>query len=251
VCCRICSSCWFPCASPAVKIFLCFSFAAVGAVPGRFCSRSNLASWFLLLVESLVDFQLRASSWLIFAAVDFCFCRVTRTGAPKRPVTSCLSFFSSQLCTATVFYFLRARSPPAELFSATDFPHRFLQGDLSPRAWFFFCPRTRFVISCPCCQAAGVHRRNLPAAISSSSWFPRPIFIPAAGFQCRSVLHSLRFLRHAGGCFIAAEYSRPRRWVPSQPARTRSKFQAASFFGAVGLLQFPAAIFHLESLLFF
>jgi hypothetical protein len=103
------------------------------------------------------------------------------------------------------------------------------------------------VISCPCCHAAGVRRRNLPAAISSSSWFPRPIFIPAAGFQCRSVLLSLRFLRHADGCFIATEYSRPRRRVPSQPARTRSKFQAASFFGDVALLQFPAAIFILRA----
>jgi hypothetical protein len=102
------------------------------------------------------------------------------------------SRFSRLSCALLlVFYFLRARSPPAELFSATDFPHRSLQGDLSPRGWFFFCLRTRFVISCPCCHAAGVRRRNLPAVISSSSWFPRPIFIPAAGFQCRSLLFSL------------------------------------------------------------
>jgi hypothetical protein len=37
-------------------------------------------------VESLVDFQLRASSSLIFAAVDFCFRRVARTGVRRRQV---------------------------------------------------------------------------------------------------------------------------------------------------------------------
>jgi hypothetical protein len=178
----------------------------------------------------------RGFSASCFVLADFCCSRFLFL--PSRPNrcaharrSHLASRFSRLSCALLlVFYFLRARSPPAELFSATDFPHRFLQGDLSPRAWFFFCPRTRFVISCPCCQAAGVHRRNLPAAISSSSWFPRPIFISAAGFQCRSVLLSLRFLRHAGGCFIAAEYSRPRRWVPSQPGQDSVQVPSRQFF---------------------
>jgi hypothetical protein len=32
----------------------------------------QIAAWFLLLVESLVDFQLRALSSLIFAAAEIC-----------------------------------------------------------------------------------------------------------------------------------------------------------------------------------